>query len=132
MNGPVTHFSGRAIVWGPVAVPAFIPRPFAALLPAYDPGECAQVVKLSRDLVAAGCVELCCVGPQAESLHDSLDGVIEEMGAITVVTSWDTDELEACEYFFFAAGGLPPVLLALISDHPNLVAILGRAANGNP
>jgi hypothetical protein len=71
-----------------------------------------------------GCIEFCCVGPQAEQLHDSLDGIVEERGALEVVTTWHTDYSEACEYFLFAAGGKPPTLLALISSRPDLAALL--------
>ena len=75
-----------------------------------------------------GCVEFCCVGPQAELLHDALDEVLEERGALEVVTTWHTDDSDAAEYFLFAAGSKLPTLLALVAAHPELVALLEQEA----
>jgi len=81
-----------------------------------------------------GCVEFCCVGLQAELLHDSIDEIVEKKGAFEVVTTWHTDYTDASEYFLFAAGGKSPTLLALVTSHPELVALLEKEApvSGNP
>jgi len=68
------------------------------------------------------------VGPAAELLHDALDDIIENDGALSVVTTWHTDEKDACEYFLFAAGGAVKSLVALISLHPELVELLSLTA----
>jgi hypothetical protein len=117
---------GRNLVFGSPGTSAdySVCRPFAALVPAFDPGERQQVEAMTGTLVDLGCREFCCVGPQAEQLHDSIDGIIEDRGAIELVTTWHTDYSDACEYFLFAAGGRPPSLLALVSAHPDLAALL--------
>ena len=105
-------------------------RPFVALAPAFDAEERQRVEAIASTLMDLGCMEFCCVGPQAEQLHESLDEIVEERGALEVVTTWHTDYSDACEYFLFAAaGGRPPTLLALISSHRQLAALLEDAAH---
>lgn len=48
-----------------------------------------------------------------------------------IVTTWITNETEACEYFLFAAGGAPGNLLAIVSDHPALAGLLEQVARAN-
>lgn len=101
-----------------------IQPPFVALLPAYSAPERHQVEGLARELIKTGCVEFCCVGPEAERLHDALDEIIETEGALDVVTTWFEDSKEASEYFLHAAAGGRANLLALIHSHPELQALL--------
>jgi len=103
-------------------------QPFATLFPAFDEVERRQAEAMARILMAQGCVEFCCVGPEAELLHDSIDEIVEQKGALDVVTTWHTDYSDASEYFLFAAGGKPPTLLALVASHPDLVALLEEEA----
>ena len=99
-------------------------RPFVVLLPAFDVWERQQVEAKMSAFMDLGCIEFCCVGPQAEQLHDSLDGIIEDRGKLELITTSDTDYSEACEDFLFAAGGMSCTLLALISSHSELSAVL--------
>lgn len=117
---------GRNLILGSLgaSVDYSLRRPFVALVPAFDAGERQQVETMAGTLMDLGCMEFCCAGPQAEQLHDSLDGIIEERGALEVATTWHTDYSDACEYFLFAADGRPTTLLALISSHPELAALL--------
>jgi hypothetical protein len=73
-------------------------------------------------------VEFCCVGPEAEILHDSIDEIVEKQGELEVPTTWHNDYSDAAEYFLFAAGGKPQALLALVASHPDLVALLEKEA----
>lgn len=121
---------GRNLVLGSLGAPVdySLRRPFVTLVPAFDAGERQKVEAMTGILMELGCREFCCVGPEAEQLHDSLDGIIEERGALEVATTWHTDYSDACEYFLFAAGGRPPTLLALVSAHPDLTASLEAEA----
>lgn len=101
-----------------------VESPFAALLPAFSERERAASAAVSQLLLAKGCVEFCCLGPEAEILHDALDEVVERAGALDVVTTWHTDEVEAVEYFVLAAGGMPSTLVALVALHSTVVAQL--------
>ncbi len=112
------------------ALSAPLIRPFATLVPAFDERERLQVEALARPLMDRGCVEFCCVGPEAELLHDSIDEIFENIGALEVVTTSHTDHSDASEYFLFAAGGKPHTLLALVVSHPDLVARLQIEACG--
>ena len=104
---------------GPIA--AKIHSPFVALLPASNSEECSEAVLVAKNLVNMGCIELCCVGAQSEALHDALDGVLEDMSKLNVVTTFHEDVMDACEYFLFAAGAQTDSLLALVSLHPEFV-----------
>jgi hypothetical protein len=99
-------------------------RSHVVLVPAFNEVELEQVTSLLGELIALGCKELCCVGPEAELLHDTLDEILVQQGFIEVVTTWHTDYLDACEYFLLAAGGREGALLALIAAHPELVALI--------
>ena len=105
-----------------------IQRPFVALLPAFNASEREQAEAITKDLIDLGCVELCCVGPEAEQLHDALDSIIEAGNALEVVTTWHEDPMDACEYFLHAAAGGRANLLALILSHPALQAMLEAEA----
>jgi hypothetical protein len=101
-----------------------IQRPFVTLLPAFNPLERQQAEAMTKSLIDLGCVEFCCVGLEAERLHDALDEIIEATGALEVVTTWHGGPTDACEYFLYAAAGGRANLLALISSHPELQAML--------
>jgi hypothetical protein len=129
MTARTFEISGsRSLVLGSLegSVNFSLQRPFVALVPAFDIGERHKVEAMAGTLLELGCMEFCCVGPQAEQLHDSLDEIIEVRGALEVVTTWHTDYSDACEYFLFAAGGKPRTLLALVSPHPELAALLKK------
>ena len=121
---------GRRLVLGSLDTPIdhSFRQPFAALVPAFNEKERQKVGAIVDTLLDEGCIELCCVGPQAEQLHDSLDGIVEARGMLDVVTTWHSDYADACEYFLFAAGRKPPTLLALIAPHSELVALLEQQA----
>lgn len=123
---------GRRLILGSVRsfVRDSIGRPFVVLVPAFNAGERRSVEEMVGILVDLGCVEFCCVGPEAELLHDSIDGIVEEKGALDVVTTWHENHADACEYFLLAAGGKPPALLALISSHSELAARLEEQMKG--
>ena len=85
-----------------------------------------QAASMISKLVKSGCAEFCCVGVQAEELQDAIDAIVEDLQRYEVVTTADTDETEACEYFLFAAGGGRGGLLALVNAHPELVETMNR------
>jgi hypothetical protein len=99
---------------------------FATLLPAYDEKERQKAEATIGELLGLGCVEFCCVGPEAEQLHDAIDGFVEDRQRFDVVTTAHDHELDACEYFVLAAAGKPDVLLGLVAAHPPVVASLER------
>ena len=105
-----------------------IQPPFVALLPAYSAPERQQAAGLTKELINFGCVEFCCVGPEAELLHDALDEIIEADGALEVVTTWIEDPTEGSEYFLHAAAGGRANLLALVHSRPELQVLLEEEA----
>jgi len=98
--------------------------PFVTLLPACDTIEQEAMFETLRQLVERGCVEFCCAGSAAETFHDAIDSFLERHALVDIVTSWDTDAAGACEYFIHAAGGKPPVMLALVGAYDGLVDLL--------
>lgn len=77
---------------------------FPVMLPAFNGMERSVAEGIAAGLIGHGCREFCCVGQEAEQLHDSIDWIIEDMQALDIVTTWHQDIVEACEYFVFAAG----------------------------
>lgn len=117
------NFGMRVICFGSLKdeLPINFPSPFVVLLPASNKIECLDAVGFIATFLDMGCIEFCCVGAEAEFLHDEIDSIIEDRRAFEVVTTYDLDDVEGCEYFLFAAGGGTKNLLALVSDHPNLL-----------
>jgi len=107
---------------------ATVRPPFVTLLPAFNETERRQADAIIGFLLARGCVEVCCVGPEAEQLHDSIDAIVESVGYLDMVTTWHTDYSDAFEYFLFAAGGGSAMLVAVVASHPDLVALLEKEA----
>jgi hypothetical protein len=75
-------------------------------------------------------VEICCVGPQAEQLHDSVDDIVEAQGALDVITTAHVDYTDACEYVRLTAGEKSAAPRALVSSHPELAALLEAMGSG--
>lgn len=117
---------GRSVMLGLIdALPHLSRREqFVVLVPAFNSAEREKVVAVTSNLVDLGCKEFCCVGPEAEPLHDAIDAIVEDSGALEIVTTWYTDGNDACEYFLFAAGAAKLTLLALVSEHPKLISML--------
>jgi hypothetical protein len=105
-----------------------IASPFVALVPAFNREGRSQIEALAGALIDQGCVEFCCVGPEAEQLHDALDWIIEDKATLDVVTTWFEDEAEACEFFLLTTLVRQLGLLAVVSEHPALEACLQRLA----
>ncbi len=122
--------AGRKVVLAPFTkrVDYDLPRPFVALLPASNPSDCSLADEIMAALIELGCIEVCCVGPTAEQMHDQIDVILEASDSLETVTTWFSDERDACEYVLFAAGGGDSSLLALVLDQPELVAILKETA----
>jgi hypothetical protein len=115
MSAEYAVSKGRKLIFGTLGEPIdhLAQGPFATRLPAFDVHEREKVEAMIGHLVDLGCVEICCVGSEAEKLHDSVDRLVEEAMALNVVTTWHADCLDACEYFLFAAsGGEVPTLAA--------------------
>lgn len=121
-------FRGRTLaILSPTAldeVRAAVSAPFAALVPAVEDTDASNAVVLAADLVHMGCAEICCVGARAEVVHDMVDEVVEDAGALSVVTTWHQDMNEGCEYFIFTAGGRPRWLLAAVEGRAELTTLL--------
>ena len=100
-----------------------VPAPFTTLMPAFDAAERSVMEALALGLVAQGCEGFCCVGPEAELLHDGLDSIVEDAGALHVLTTGYTDEAEAIEYLLFSGGGTHS-MIAMIGSHSELSARL--------
>lgn len=113
----------------PVAnIGALLSKGFAAMVAAFGSESRKAAEAIVGDLIDRGCVEICCVGPEGEALHDAIDWVVEDKEALEVVTTWHVDETEGCEYFLHVAGGKPSCLLALVGDQLQLISTLQRMA----
>ena len=110
------------------AVDHSIQRPFATLIPAASAFPRQRAEELTKELISLGCLEFCCVGPEAELLHDGIDAIIEDEGALDVVTTSFEDPSEASEYFLHAVATGQANLLALIRGHPELEALVHLSA----
>lgn len=126
----VATFGGREVLIGsPSHISAVdVASPFAALVTAFSQEELNEVLGVAGLLLELGCQEFCCVGSEAELLHDQLDWLVEDADRLDVVTTWHTDIAEGCEYFLFAAGGQRLVLYALISRHPEIMDAMTLAS----
>jgi hypothetical protein len=107
---------------------ALLFKGFVVMLPALGNEDRRAAEAIVGELIDLGCVEICCVGPEGESLHDAVDWIVEDKAALEVVTTWHADEAEGCEYFLYAAGGRPSCLLALVRDQLQLSSTLQNMA----
>jgi hypothetical protein len=57
------------------------------MLPALEEADTRLAALVVPDLVRMGCPEMCCVGPLGETVHDLVDDVVEDLGALQVVTT---------------------------------------------
>ena len=96
------------------------------MLPAFDCREREISRIISIDLLDAGCLEFCCLGEEAENLHDELDEIIEIKGLSSIITTWHDDIQDACEYFVNASGGGADCLVGLMEEHGLVVSELRR------
>ena len=121
---------GRKVVFAPFGqtVDFDLPRPFVALLPAASAADSTLAEAIIGPLIELGCIEVCCVGPNAELMHDRLDIVVETAGRLEIITTWFGDEHRASEYMLFAAGGGTASILAMVLDQPRIVDRLKKAA----
>lgn len=92
-------------------------RGFVALIPAFTREDEDVARAVVPSLVRGGCIEVCCVGPRAEVVHDEIDCVVEDLSALHVVTTWDEHVAEGVEYFLQWAGGGAMQLLGLVAGH---------------
>ena len=106
------------------AIPEYPAGDFGFLLPAFDDAECDKALALASHLLAMNCAQITCLGLKAEKLHDEIDALVEGAGKFNILTTYDVDPLEACEYFIFSAGSSVTHLVALIADHSEVVSIL--------
>jgi hypothetical protein len=115
------------------AAKAAIPStPFVFMVPASNQHERRHVEQVIPSFLGSPCLEICCVGRESESLHDALDHMIEDRGLLDIVTTWEVDEREACDYFLNSASGGTGSLLALVLEHDGLTDELKRRSNRGP
>lgn len=101
-----------------------LPAGFIALIPAFGENERTDGEELMASLLELGCLHVCCLGPESETLHDSIDWVIEAANQLDVVTTWHDDVVEGCEYFVHVASGRAQVLVAFVAERPEVVDTL--------
>lgn len=130
MNIRSAKYGGREVFVGaPSDILAVnVISPFAVLVTASNQGELDEILGIMSSLLGLGCKEFCCVGLEAELLHDQIDLILEKAGLLDIVTTWHEDAIEGCEYFLFGAGGQYLILYGLISQHPELLDAIALAA----
>jgi len=126
----IVTFGGREVFIGaPNRILAGdVVSPFATLVVASCQEELNEVLGVAGLLLELGCKEFCCLGFEAELLHDCLDRLVEDSNRLDVVTTWHTNIDKGCEYFLFAAGGQDINLYGLIAGHPAVMDALTRAS----
>lgn len=109
-------------------IPDEVEPGFVLLVPAHSREECARVLGRMHDILGKGCTEFCAVGPLADSLHDAVDDfrvAVDSDRDRMYMTVGITCEEEACSYFANCMeGGQASDLVAMVSDHPPVEAIL--------
>ena len=103
-------------------------EPFLVMLPAFSRQERIASEGIAINLVDLGCIDFCCVGQQAEQLHDAIDYIIEDKNNLSVLTTWHCDIKEGCEYFIFAAGIGVRFRIAIVSKHNSIISCLQQIA----
>ena len=107
------------------------PQEFAALVPGWTPADILDARTYFSTFVALGsCLEICCVGPRSEELHDALDEVVEDRDQLSLVTTWDVDPEEGCDWFLRLSGTRPQLWVAFAKSNPDLVRTLVEVATG--
>ncbi len=102
---------------------------FVVMLHACNGQELQAATDIVSEMIYLGCNEFCCVGQASETLHDSIDGIIEDKEAFDIVTTWHTIIKEGSEYFLNVAGNRPNSLLALVADDEEHVVTLLKVAS---
>jgi hypothetical protein len=93
-------------------------KPFVVLMPAYGDDAERTAEAIAGLLIDHGCVEFCCVGPNAEVLHDSIDWVIIGKEAFGLLTTWHKEDVAGAEYFLLTSGPQKLAMLALVDGYP--------------
>lgn len=99
----------------------------AALLPAFTEDEQHRALRVANALIGLGVVEICCVGPNSEVLHDAIDDLLIAQDRAGVCTMWETDQSDAIEDFIFGSGAVCDTFLAFVAEHDELVTQLTKA-----
>lgn len=133
MSTQVLRHSGRVLTLTglPLGTDDLTERPSAVLVPAYTDQDIELTIDAIEKLVKSGCREFCCVGPSAEFLHDKIDEILEGSARGDVITTFHSDEIDACEYFLFAANGAIGNLLALVKRNALLLKALQEEINAD-
>jgi hypothetical protein len=116
-NGHVIHF--RSGVFFADNLDVGIKEAPALLFLLTDFSDFYLVSRFIPSVVNCGYMEFCCIGPNAEEVHDSIDDEMAAKDTLGIVTTWFNDEKEACEYFVYALGAV----------YTNLVIFAGHADN---
>ncbi|MFC4527498.1 hypothetical protein ISN76_08000 [Dyella halodurans] len=110
------------------SIPDAVPRPFAVLFPAFSEQDRRKGMLLLDSFLERGCGEFQCAGKEAEVMHDDMDGYLEKNGWKRVLTTFDDNVVNACEYHVFGVGKVSACLVALVADYPEVVSHLKRFA----
>ena len=126
----------RTLTLSELKVPAAgeVAPPFVTLLPAYSEAERRKAEAIATAMIdlRLGCIQLTCVGPESELLHDTLDEIIVQRAKLGIVTTWDVLPAEAAFYFVHGALAEEFNLLAMVSAHSDLEAMLEMEAKREP
>lgn len=100
---------------------------FVVMLPAYSNEEMIAALDVAAGLIDLHCKEFCCVGASASELEDELDAILEIRGELSAVTTSFSNEIDAAEYFVFAADGArTKILVAMVDGHVGIEGALDR------
>jgi hypothetical protein len=78
--------------------------------------------QLIKELIDLGCVEFCCIGPYADSLHDLIDMLIEDLEAYHIVSTADLNPIEGIDYFINTAGRRLNCLLVIAPGDNSIIS----------
>lgn len=106
------------------AVKRLVTGRFATMFAANDDADICFALDIAPELIGWGCVEFCCVGQSAETLHDRLDELIETGNNLDIVTTFHEDGLDACEHFICVSGMFFDSLCAYVKRNKNISSML--------
>ncbi|WP_188795544.1 hypothetical protein [Dyella nitratireducens] len=130
MSFETIKFGGKEIFCGSLddRIPDAFPRPFAVLFLAFNEEDRRKGMLLLDSFLDKGCSEFQCAGKESEVMHDDMDEYLEKNGKKRVLTTFDGDVVNACQYHIFGVGKVSACLIALVADYPHVVSHLKRFA----
>lgn len=127
-NGHIIHF--RSGVFSGETLTADVKGASAVLFVLTEKSDFSLVSHILSSGANYDYLEICCVGPNAEEMHDSIDDEIVASDTTGIVTTWFKDGEEACEYFVYALGAIYPDIIVLVGASADISQLIRQTKTG--